>query len=165
MCFIKWVQDSYRKHLLTPDTLNSMSESFVGSLLQNIELDSISPFMKGSDDTFSLYDIVRNVMVEASAESMFGSHLQEIDPNAIQHMLDFNDNAWQVVMRYPDFFGRLDVSRPRKEMMAIMRKFVERPRNQNVQANTFVRDVLEGMETTQLDMHSRAAMMLMIFWA
>jgi hypothetical protein len=165
MCFIKWVQDNYRKHLLTRETQEQMCCVFKDSLLENIHTNMLSYCTAGGDNRYSLYMVIRNVMVEASTQSMFGPHLHEIDPNIVEHMLGFNDNAWQVVMRYPDFFGCLDVSQPRKRMMGIMRQFVERPRNQNMLANSFVRNVLLGMEETNLDMHSRAAMMLMIFWA
>ena len=165
MCFIKWVQDSYRKHLLTPQTLEQMCTVFVESLLNNISIDNLAYCMRGETSLFSLYSMIRNVMVEASAQSMFGPHLHEIDPNIVEHMLMFNDNAWQVVMRHPDFFGTLAVSKPRKRMIAIMRKFVERPSDGSRLANSFVRNVLSMMDTTKLDMDSRAAMMLMIFWA
>ncbi|KUI59524.1 Cholesterol 7-alpha-monooxygenase [Cytospora mali] len=159
------VQDGYRKHLLTPVTMDQMAQVFVRSLLENIQPDNISYCMAGDTHLFSIYALSRYAMIEASAQSMFGSHLHEIDPEFASHMLAFNDYAWQVVMRYPDFFGRLPVSKPRKKMMAIMKQFVGRPVSSNTQANAFVRNVLAGMEITALDMHSRAAMMLMIFWA
>lgn len=165
MCFIKNVQDGYRKHLLTAKTMEKMCQVFVDSLLSSLTTDSISWCLAGEDNTYSLYSVVRHAMVEASAQSMFGSHLHEIEPDIVQDMLNFNDNAWQVVMRYPDFWSRSLVSEPRKRMMATMRQFVERPRSQNNQANSFIQNVLAGMEATELDMHSRSAMMLMIFWA
>jgi hypothetical protein len=165
MCFIKWVQDSYRKHLLTKRTLEEMAGVFVDSLLDTMRPESITYCMMGEENLYSLYTIIRNAMVEASAQSMFGPHLHEINPDVIEHMLRFNDNAWQVVMRYPDFLGRLPVSEPRKKMMAVMRGLVQRHSSEIPLANAFVRNVLDRMELTEITTHSRAAMMLMIFWA
>lgn len=142
-----------------------MCRTYLGSLMDNITLETANEYMMGSGNVFSLYSIIRVIIVEAAAQSMFGPHLHEIDMRVIEHMLNFNDNAWQVVMRYPDFFGHLAVSEPRKKMMAVMRKFVKRSREQNRFANSFVRNVLSEMESTGVDMNSRAAMMLLIFFA
>ncbi|ROV91189.1 hypothetical protein VMCG_09334 [Cytospora schulzeri] len=164
MSFAKWIQYSYRKYLLTAETMEEICSMFVNSLLDTICTDSMESCRR-QDNTVSLYTLIRKVMVEASTRSMFGPHLHEIDHNVVEYILGFNDNAWQVVTRYPDLFGRSAVSRPRKKMMAIIRQFVERPLAENSLANSFVRNLLIAMENTGLDMHSRAAMLLMVFWA
>lgn len=164
MCFIKWVQHSYRKQLLTPSLVERMCQSVVGSLSDSIRPDSIAYCLMGEDNTYSLYQLTRSAMVEAATQSMFGPCLHELDPNIVEQMLGFNDHAWQVVMKYPDF-GFSAVSKPRKTMMSILRRFIERSAAQNQQASTFIQDILASMENTQLGMHSRAAMLLMIFWA
>ncbi|KAI0469996.1 cytochrome P450 [Xylariaceae sp. FL0804] len=151
MCFIKWVQDSYRKYLLTPSTLEHESSVFVDSLLEDIRPGSLSYCLVGEENKFSLYLMVRNVMVEASIRAMLGPHLHEIDPNVAQHMLSFNDHGWQVVSR--------------NRMMTIMKQFVARPAHRNRFANSRIRNVLTAMETTQLGIPSRADMMLMILLA
>ncbi|KAF3765563.1 cytochrome P450 [Cryphonectria parasitica EP155] len=162
---INWIRDSFRRHLMTPQSLYEMADLFRDSLLDSIRMDRIAHYTTRPDGAVSLYPFLRQAMVEASVRSIFGSHLHEVDPDCVAHMLAFNDHAWQIVMRYPRFFGHSSVSKPYDRMMETMRTFVQRPLAENEGANPLIRNVLIGMEAANLDTQSRAAIVLMIFWA
>lgn len=165
-CFIKFVEHIYRTHLLSGPTMHKMREVFHNSVAENLRMDSLGWCMAGDEQNFSLYSLVRHVVVEGATRSLFGTHLHDIDPRVVDHMLHFNDYVWQVVMRYPDFFFyRSAVSVPYEKLLALMRKFVEIPAQQYGQINLLIRQTLVGMENTALDTDSRARMLLMMFWA
>lgn len=165
-CFIKFVEHIYRTHLLSGETMLKMREVFSNSVDENLRMDNLGWCMAGDEQNFSLHTLVRHVVVDAATKSLFGTHLHDIDPNVVDHMLRFNDYVWQVVMRYPDFiFYRSAVSEPYEKLLSVMRKFVQVPAQKYGQINWLIRQTLIGMENTALDTDSRARMLLMMFWA
>ncbi|KAJ4419067.1 hypothetical protein N0V82_005190 [Gnomoniopsis sp. IMI 355080] len=165
-CFIKFVEHVYRKHLIAGPTMRKMREVFKASVNEDLRLENLTWCMEGDETSFSLHTLVRHIVVEGATKSLFGTHLHDIDHRVVEHMLDFNDNVWQLVMRYPDFpFYPSAVSAPLEKLLAIMRKFVAVPARNYSQINLLIRHTLIGMENTALDIDSRARMMLMMFWA
>ncbi|PSR97369.1 cytochrome P450 [Coniella lustricola] len=164
---INWIRDSFRKHLMNPQTLYEMADLFRDSLLESFSSERLEQYIAtgSSQNSIPVYTFLRHAMVEASVRSIFGQHLHEVDPECVQNMLAFNDHAWQIVMRYPTFFGLSSVSKPYNTMMRTMRAFVQRPLSDNDGANPLIKNVLRGMEVAELDTQSRAAVILMIFWA
>ena len=144
-----------------------MCKIFVDSLRTTLQWDKLNfctlPH-QGRGKLVSLRTLCRYSMVEAATRSMFGSHLHAILPNVVDQMLQFNDNAWMVFFRYPDTFGS-PVSAPRKALTKALEEFCRLPQHQRREQAWSIKTITRAQEIVGIDVHSRASIMLMIYWA
>ncbi|KAI1451396.1 cytochrome P450 [Annulohypoxylon moriforme] len=174
-CLIHCVEDIYKQQLLPGSRMDEWCRTFLDSVQTSLcgieSLDFCTTQFEGcvwcgdcAPRYVSLYKLVAFFNIQATTRAMFGSHLHDIDPSVVEHMLAFNEHVWMVVFRCPNVMG-LPIDEPRRKLMAIMRKFVRLPKSTRSQASWAITSVLDGMETVDMDMESRASMILMIFWA
>ncbi|KAI8949247.1 cytochrome P450 [Xylaria longipes] len=166
---IHCVEDIYNQQLLPGDRMNRWSHVFLDSLSVSIRgMDDLRPFTVGDESCGSrqipVYSLVSHFNVQATTRAMFGPHLHEVDPLVVKHMVEFNEHVWMAVFRCPNIIG-LELDEPRRKLMAIMRDFVTWPPSARPQASWAITNILAGMEQVDIDMESRASMLVMIFWA
>lgn len=171
---IHCVEDIYSQQLLPGDRMDKWSQTFLSSLSSSLlTMNDLKPFVvkytecvwcSDCSPQVSLYSFVSFFNVQATAFAMFGSHLHDIDPLAVNYMISFNEHVWMAVFRCPNIIG-LPLDEPRRKLMNIMRVFVRLRPDQRRDASWAITNVLEGMEQIGMDMESRASMLVMIFWA
>ncbi|OTB08911.1 hypothetical protein M426DRAFT_70836 [Hypoxylon sp. CI-4A] len=167
MDFIHLTEDIYKKQLLPGEKMDEVCRRFLGALCESMQwnkLDFCTTAFHGNSRRISLYSLCRLAMVDAATRSMFGSHLHKIESNIVDHMLGFNDSAWMVFFRYPDFFG-LPVTEPRKRIMNAIRKFIQQPEDQRSEQSWSIESIIKAQEIVGIDLEARASVILMIFWA
>lgn len=179
---IHFVEESYRKQLLPGEHMDILSEAFINPLLATLHRDSLDFHLgpthegaaikgkfynepvEGSFRLTSLYSLCRVFIVEAATQSLFGQHLHEIEPNIVDLMTEFNENAWMVVFGYPKILSGA-VLGVKQKIMAALAKFIKLPKEKRTQEAWVVKNILAAMDLVDIDIESRAAMLLMSFWA
>ena len=160
-------EEIYKKQLLPGEKMDCLCQVFISALENLMDwelLDFCTVSEAGLNRTVSLKAMCRYAMVDAATRSMFGSHLQQIEPNIIHHMLKFNDFAWMVFFRYPNTFGS-PVDPPRQAILGALKKFITLPEGQRSEQSWAVKTVLAAQDIVGIDLHSKASVMLMIYWA
>jgi hypothetical protein len=112
----------------------------------------------------SLYSLCRFFLVEAATRSLFGGYLHDINSEVVENMLEFNDDAWMTVFRYPGFL-EIPITKPQRNMMATLTKFIQLPQHSRGKAAWAIKNMLAAFEIVGIDLDSRASMMLMGLWA
>ncbi|KAI1203674.1 cytochrome P450 [Nemania serpens] len=179
---IHFVEESYRKQLIPGEHMDRLSEAFINPLLAKLERASLDFYLGptregaavrgklydepvgGSFRLTSLYSLCRVFMVEAATQSLFGKHLHEIEPNIVDLMTEFNENAWMVVFGYPKILSSA-VSGAKQKIMTALAKFIQIPKEKRTQEAWVVKNMLAAMDLVDIDIESRASMLLMSFWA
>ncbi|KAI1171189.1 cytochrome P450 [Nemania sp. FL0916] len=179
---IHFVEESYRKQLLPGEHMDRLSEAFINPLLGILKRDSLEFYLGPTDDSAgirselydenvehpsrltSLYSLCRVYIVEATTRSLFGDHLHEIEPNIVELMSKFNENAWMVVFGYPKLLSNA-VSGVKGKIMTALAKFIQLPKEKRSQQAWVVENILAAMDLVDIDIESRASMLLMSFWA
>ncbi|KAK0634373.1 cytochrome P450 [Bombardia bombarda] len=166
------VEDICTQQLLPGDRMDVWADAFLGSVKSSLGGTGDLDFCTTDGDgcmwgrrQASLYKLVSFFSVQATCQAMFGSHLFDIDDHVVEHMLEFNEHVWMKVFQCPSFWGAQPVKAPHAKLMAITRRFVNLPEERRMGASWAITNVLRGMEIVGMDMESRAAMVLMIFWA
>ncbi|KAI1363651.1 cytochrome P450 [Xylaria arbuscula] len=165
--FIHLTEDIYKKQLLPGERMDEICEAFLGALHKSVHRDKLEYWgssVGGKTRRISLYSLCRLAMVDAATRSMFGSHLHDIEPNIVDNMLKFNDYAWMVFFRYPDFFG-LPVTEPRRKIMDALKVFIQLPADQRKEQSWSIETIIAAQEIVGIDLEARASVILMIFWA
>jgi cholesterol 7alpha-monooxygenase len=105
------------------------------------------------------------VIVDAVTRSFFGNHLHNIDPDIVEHMISFNRYAWMVVFGFGTGLFETPVAKPQKALMAALMKFIQSPADQKGEEAWVLKQLLPVMDLVGIDVESRAAMLLMSYWA
>lgn len=173
--FIKWVQSLYRDQLMNGPRMDKMCTSFIRSCRENLQWNHLDDCTVGFLEErqwlgeprrlVSLYKMVRFVMIEAALQSMFGEHLNKLEPSIVDQIITFNDYAWMTVFSYPDILGRYPIHTAQSTLKATFKRFAALPESERTQACWLINTTIKGMEATALSMDARASMLLMMFWA
>ncbi|KAI1116626.1 cytochrome P450 [Nemania sp. NC0429] len=179
---IHFVEESYRKQLLPGEHMDRLSEAFINPLLDTLNMDALDFYLGPTHEDVgiqsglfnepvggplrltSLYSLCRVFIVEAATRSLFGQHLHDIEPDIVDLMTEFNENAWMVAFGYPKILSSA-VSGVKQKVMTALAKFILLPEEKRTQEAWVVKTILAAMELVDIDIESRAAMLLMSFWA
>ncbi|KAF2971334.1 hypothetical protein GQX73_g2192 [Xylaria multiplex] len=165
--FIHLTEDIYKQQLLPGSKMDVICRTFLDALHESVRWDKLShcgPVVSGSHKRISLYSLCRFSMVDAATRSMFGRHLHDIEPDIVEYMLRFNDSAWMVFFQYPDFCG-LPVTEPRRKIMEALKQFIKLPDSERSEQAWSIKNIIAAQEIVGIDLHARASVILMIFWA
>lgn len=160
-------EEVYRKQLLPGEKMDVMCKVFITALENSLRwdsLDSTTLFQKENRKLVSLRKICQNTMVDAATRSMFGSHLHQIEPDIVQHMLKFNQFVWMIFFRYPEALGS-PASAPRKKIIDALKIFISLPEEERSEQAWAIKTVLAAQEIVGIDLQSRASVILLIYWA
>lgn len=179
---IHFVEESYRKQLLPGEHMDRLAEAFINPLIATLRKDSLDFYLgrthesaaiqdelynepvEGSFRLTSLYSLCRVFIVEAATRSLFGQHLHEIEPNIVDLMSEFNENAWMVVFGYPKMLSNA-VSGVKQKVITALVKFIRLPKEKRRKEAWIMKNMLAAMDLVDIDIESRASMLLMSYWA
>jgi hypothetical protein len=178
---IHFVEDAYKKQLLPGERMDVMSKSFMDSVLAKLdwdELDVCTDFDRpaswwGGEDPegvgrpfkhVSLYSLCRYFIVEATTRSLFGNRMHQVEPDIVDIMCNFNDHVWMVVFGYSPLWNNPS-RKPQMQLMAALKRLIQLPEEKREGMSWVIRMMLKAFETVDIDLESRASMMLMSYWA
>ena len=114
--------------------------------------------------TLSLKRLCQHIMLEAGMYSFFGRMINQLDPNFIQNMLVFNENAWMLFYELPRFFASA-VMTLQHALRKTFEKFASLPESTRQDQSWGVQQLLVAQEAMGIDLESKACMLLLILWA
>lgn len=165
---VHFTEEISRRQLLPGEHLKVMEASFLERLHETLQWDQMIGsdvlHCSGMQKRLSLKGFFRYLVVDAITYSIFGGTLQQIHPNVARDMITFNDDAWMVVFRYPEFSAPNLVNSKRRIKDAL-KTYMSLPDEQRKKESFAITNILEGQKITGIDDESRVAMLLMIYWA
>ena len=160
-------EEVYKQQLLPGEKMDVMCKVFISSLEKSLQWDSLEFCTLIEEDRqkrVSLRDLCRFTMVDAATRSMFGDHLHQIEPQIVQHMLEFNDYVWMIFFRYPEYLGSLAAA-PRWKITTALEAFISLPEEKRSEQAWSIKTILRAQEIVGIDLRSKASVMLLIYWA
>ena len=166
---IRLIENIYAKQLLPGIHMDQMSVSWVKSLQETLCWPAMDYCVAKTHDndnrkTISLKRLCQHTMLEAGMYSFFGRKIKELDPNFIQKMLVFNENAWMLFYGLPHFFASA-VLTPQRALRETFAKFASLPESARQDQSWGVQQLLVAQEAMGIDLESKACMLLLILWA
>lgn len=166
---VHFIKKIYQRQLLPGPKVDAMSKSYLDRLSSILCWDKIAARYqlsagKGKQKRLSLKEFCRDLMVDAITSSIFGGLLQKIKPDITRDMITFNEYAWMLIFRYPDFTSPKLIA-SRRNIISALRTYMNTPDDQREGKSFAIKNVLQGQKITGMDDESRVAMLLMIYWA
>jgi hypothetical protein len=169
--FVDWIKDVYRQQLLPGERMNVMVGRFRKYVDNRFRWNSISSFSlepseKKNAVHISLKDFCRKIMLEAMTDSLFGTCLTKVEPNLIKIVDEFNDDAWQLVHRYPKRFAKR-VHANREKLLAAIDRYRKIPQEERTSGGEAwaVEQVMIEQEILGMSRQSNNAFLMLIHWA
>jgi cholesterol 7alpha-monooxygenase len=176
---IHLVEETFKKQLLPGKHMDSLSQAFMDSLYTTFHWDNLDACLNykypscvwcgehcthGQLRYVSLYSLSRFFIVEATTRSLFGNSMHEVEPDIVQIISEFNDHVWMVVFGYSPPWN-IPSDKPRKRLMTALIKFIKLPSHKRGNEAWAIRTILQALDIVEIDIESRASMLLMSFWA
>ncbi|KAF2851333.1 cytochrome P450 [Plenodomus tracheiphilus IPT5] len=166
-CLIHLTQDLYKQHLLPGPTYSGLIEKYRQSLQDLSSWEKLS-WRHGKDvtarsNTFSLYDLCAQVMIDATQLSLFDPVLFAIDPSMTDKMRIFTDQLWKL------FYN--SVLLDAREIKALREKYIRAfsiyqrlPKEMRKNEAWIVTALIDQYKEQGIHEGDSAAMLVMVYW-
>ena len=165
---IRLIENIYAKQLLPGVHMDQMNGSWVISLQETLCWSTMDYCVVKADGvhrkTISLKRLCHHTMLKAGMYSFFGRMFNQLDPNFMQNMLVFKENAWMLFYGLPHFFASA-VLTPQRALIKTFGKFASLPESARHDQSWGVQQLLVAQEAMGIDLESKACMLLLILWA
>lgn len=154
----------YKKQLLPGQKFDVMSGTLLGNLNGSLSKKYVKARYCSSRVSMSLKDFTGEILVDAITRTLFGDRVYECEPNLVRHLLDFNDDAWMLVFKYPQSAAsKLNVARDNILKGSVA--YVQSPAEVHSGQAWLIESVLKRQKNLGIGDQDRAAVLLMIYWA
>ena len=155
--------DLYKRQLLPGRRLDDFSRTLLGHINKSLRWENV-PERGMAMSKVSLKDFCADILVDALTRTLFGDRIFELEPNLVQHLLDFNDDAWMLIFHYPQS-AKSKLSKARRNILACFTRYVQGPDEMRSGQAWLIEMTMRQQKTVDISEKDRAALLLMIYWA
>lgn len=160
--------DLYKRQLLPGKNLDHFSEKLLRYISESLRWETVSaryPLLHpGSANRLSLKDFCAEVLVDAITRTFFGDRIYEVESELVQNLLDFNDDAWMLIFKYPQSSAS-KLSKARQKILRAFVAYMQSPEEMRSERAWMIERVMEDQKVVDMGDQDRAALLLMIYWA
>lgn len=156
--------DLYKRQLLPGERLESISQVLLGNINSTLRWEKMTERYGAATQRISLKDFCSEVLVDALTRTLFGNRIYEVEPNLVQNLLDFNDDAWMLIFHYPQS-SKSKLFKARAEISRGFVKYIQGEEDARSGCAWLIRNIMEEQAALDIGDEDRAALLLMIYWA
>ena len=117
-----------------------------------------------NEERISLMDFCGEILVQATTRSLLGDLIYEIEPKFTPMMIDFNEEAWKLLMfPYPQIVAPR-LHNAKKGIHKALCKYVQASPESQTQMAWVIDEVLEAKEAAKLSDTDKASMIHTLLW-
>jgi hypothetical protein len=103
-------------------------------------------------------------MIDMITEHMFRNVLFQIEPGITEHMIRFNDDAWMVLFRYPEFMAP-KLTRYRRKLEEAFKRYIKFPKERRADGMWGMQNIIASQEQAGSREKDRVALLLLVYWS
>jgi hypothetical protein len=166
-CLIHLTQDLYKQHLLPGSTYSGLIEKYRKSLQDLSSWEKLC-LRHGKDataqsNTFSLYDLCSQVMIDATQVSLFDPILFAIDPTMTDSMRTFTDQLWKLLYDSV-FLDAREIKGLRQKYTRAFSIYQRLPKETRKHEAWIVTALIDQYKEQNIHEDDSAAMLVMVYW-
>ena len=117
-----------------------------------------------NEERIPLMDFCGNILIQATTRSLLGDLVHEIEPKFTSMMIDFNEEAWKLLMfPYPQIVApRLHTAK--KGIQNALYKYVQSSPESQTQLAWAIGEILEAKEAADISDTDKASMIHTLLW-
>lgn len=141
--------DDFKLQLHPGERLETLQSTFLGNIDRSLQWDRISgpmvlPSSSPDCKVVSLWKWCGNVLVDAATRAFFGGAIYRVAPAVLADFFPFDEEAWKLPYRYPEFAARRMYEYKRKGEAAFA-AYLALPRAERRDASWIVDRIEQGM--------------------
>ena len=158
----------FHKQALTPSLLEDLTDRFLSRVERGTRWDSFFPrtvlAASGDERVVSLHWWALEVLVDAATGAFYGDIMASIEPDIAKIFDDWDQNAYLIAYRYPDYFARA-ATLPRDRIVDAIKRYYDLPRSERTDAVPYVLQQEDECRNAGLSNLDAAKLMMMLYWA
>ena len=162
------ILDIYKRQLLPGEKLENFTGKMMNHLHRSIHFTTFRNRLKSTTpgvlSQVSLQHLCAEVLIDSTTRTLFGNSLCCVEPQLVQALVDFNEDAWKIVFHYPQTAGS-KYMKAREKILRAMMAYIQAPAEIKSDQSWMINQVMVQHEAVGIDLRDRAAMLLMIYWA
>ena len=165
---VHFTEEMYQRQLLPGPKLRELSQKVVQHIHGSLYWEKlVGPAALDISEThiqLSLKTFCRGKIIDMITEYMFGNVLFQIEPSITEHMIQFNDDAWMVIFRYPEFMTP-KLTRSRRKLEEAFRRYIQLPKDLRADEMWGMQNIIASQEQVGIREKDRIALLLLVYWA
>jgi len=158
-------EDLYRRHFFPGPDLNDFSNRTLGLFNHSLRWKTLPSRYTVDQEPIPLNDFCANVMTDTTILALFGDSIYAIEPRLTQVMVDFNEEAWKLlIFPYPKFAARRLHSAKEGIRHALL-SYVQSLHYPSSKEAGLMAFVLEELEAADVGKSDRASIAFFFLWA
>ena len=154
----------HKNQLLPGHRFNVINGSLLSKIDRNMYQRHIRTRYGASSKSVSLADFCGEILVDAMTGTLFGERIYRFEPGMVQHLLEFNEDAWMLVFQVPQS-ANSKLSIARNKIWSGFQAYIQNPQGPDDGRAWLVDTALARYKHLQIDDGDRAGLLLMIYWA
>ena len=166
-CYVDLQDEWIKEQLLPGDRMDAIQITFLGYINRSLQWGMSSPKYVLSDTpgekVVGLHNWVRYVLVDAGTKAFLGPGILNIDPDFVQHYIDFEEASWKLAHQHPSFLSR-DLHVAKSRLIKTFATYYQLPDGQRPELNWLFHTMQSEQQQLGLSIDEAAAMNLIMFW-
>ena len=161
---VSWTEDLYRQQFPPGPRYQKLSDSMLGLVDDALQWKKLPSRYTVSEERIPLIDFCGNILVQATTRSLLGDLVYEIEPKFTPMMIDFNEEAWKLLMfPYPQIVAP-KLHNARKGIHKALYKYVQSSPESQTQLAWVIEEILEAKEAADISDTDKASMIHTLLW-
>lgn len=165
---VHFTEEMYQRQLLPGTNLSNLSLKITHYIGETLRWEALAgPTTKDISESYiqlSLKTFCRENLIGMISKYMFGDKLNQMEPGITEYMVQFNDDAWMVLFRYPELMAP-KMAKARRKIQEAFRKYIKIPREQRSDAMWGMQNIIAAQEQAGIAERDRTALLLLVYWA
>jgi len=121
------LQEDWIKEQLQPgERMRTVQKLFLGYIDKGLHWNNFtSKFVlsaNAENHTISLYNFCRYTLVDAGTKTFLGEEIFHLDPDFVQHYIEWENTSWKVAFQHPGIFSK-DMHKTRKNLVDVIARY------------------------------------------
>ncbi|KAH7383064.1 cytochrome P450 [Cadophora sp. MPI-SDFR-AT-0126] len=165
------LQDGWMKEALQPGKkMDAVSRIFLRNIEQLIPVYLLDHRVKsgrsedsGQGQTVDLYKWGRYVLADAGSRAFLGSEILGIDPDFVQHYIDWEDLSWKIPWNYPGFLSH-DMYKARETLVQVFMRYYTLEPSQRPNLNWLFDRIRNEHQQLGMSLRDAGTVALIVLW-
>ncbi|KAK0114733.1 hypothetical protein ONS95_014218 [Cadophora gregata] len=164
------LQDGWMKEALQPGKkMDALSEVFMGHIERLIPVYLSDPRVKAGDgdsvhgQVVDLYKWGRCVLADAGSRAFLGMEILAIDPDFVQHYIDWGDLSWKIPWNYPSILSQ-DMYKARETLVQVFMNYYSLEPSKRPNLNWLLERMQNEQQQLGMSLHDAETVALIVLW-
>ena len=161
---VSWTEDLYRQQFPPGPRYQKLSDSMLGLVDDALQWKKLPSRYTVNGERIPLMDFCGNILTQATTRSLLGDLIYEIEPKFTPMMIDFNEEAWKLLMfPYPQVVAPR-LHNAKKGIHKALYKYVQSSPDSQTQLAWVIDEILEAEEAADISDADKASMIHTLLW-